>query len=124
MLNVSADRKLIITGQGRFVCMILSQRHSNWPVPLAIIGSHVWQNAKPSTFGVPKFLILGSNERTNFRDAWASLVVLPPTDASAVMVAHRLLSSLRCSSDDNDWPVHSLMMTTVDCSLCMVCGSV
>ena len=34
-----------------------------------------------------------------------------PTDASAVMVAHRLLSSSAIrSNDDSDWPVHSSML--------------
>ena len=34
-----------------------------------------------------------------------------PTDAPAMMVAHRLLSSVMRSSDDSDWPVHSLMLS-------------
>ena len=34
-----------------------------------------------------------------------------PTDASAMMVVHRLLSSAMRSNDDDDWPVHSLMLS-------------
>ena len=49
--------------------------------------------------------------RTNTRDAKASLGGGgTPTNASAAMVAHRLLSSMR-SIYDNDWPVHSLMFS-------------
>ena len=39
-----------------------------------------------------------------------------PTDASAVMAGNRLLSSAMRSSDDNDWPVHSLVW----CCLSMI----
>ena len=35
--------------------------------------------------------------------------VLTPTDASAVMAAHRLLSSVVCSNDDIDWHIHFLL---------------
>ena len=42
----------------------------------------------------------------NSRNAQASLGTL--TDASVVMVAHWLLSSVLLSNDHNDWPVHSL----------------
>ena len=37
-----------------------------------------------------------------------------PTDATVVMVTHRLLSSAIRSNDDNDWPVHSLMLSFHD----------
>ena len=37
-----------------------------------------------------------------------------PTDASALMAAYRLLSSVACSNDDNDRPVHSLMLSLGD----------
>ena len=36
------------------------------------------------------------------------------TDASAVMVAHPLLSSMMCSSDNSGQPVHSLMLSFHD----------
>ena len=36
------------------------------------------------------------------------------TDTSAVMVAHRLLSSAMRSDHDNDWPIHSLMLLLHD----------
>ena len=37
-----------------------------------------------------------------------------PTDATAVMVAHRLMSSVMRSNNDCDWPVHSLMLSFDD----------
>ena len=37
-----------------------------------------------------------------------------PTDASAALVAHRLLSSVMRSNDANDWPGHSLMLSLYD----------
>ena len=36
------------------------------------------------------------------------------TDASVVMVTHRLLSSAMHSSDDSDWPAHSLILSFHD----------
>ena len=39
-------------------------------------------------------------------------------DAFAAMTAHRPLSFAMCSNDDNDWPVHSLMLSLHDlCAL-------
>ena len=40
--------------------------------------------------------------------------MVPPTDASAVVVAHQRLSSATRSNDDIDWPVHSLMLSFHD----------
>ena len=37
-----------------------------------------------------------------------------PADAFAVMVAHRLLSSAMRNNKDNDWPVHSSMLSLHD----------
>ena len=37
-----------------------------------------------------------------------------PTDASAAMVAHGVLSTAMHINDDNDWPVHSLMLSIHD----------
>ena len=43
------------------------------------------------------------------RPRWSTL-----TDASAVMAAHRRLSSVTRSNDDIDWPVLSLMLSVHD----------
>ena len=48
---------------------------------------------------------------TNFCDAQASLGTL--TDASAVMVAHRLLWSAMHINDDDDWPVNSVILSSM-----------
>ena len=45
-----------------------------------------------------------------FRDVFG-IGVLRQTDVSAVMAAHRLLSSVMHSNNDNDWIVHSLMLS-------------
>ena len=44
-----------------------------------------------------------------------------PTDASAAVVTHRLLSSAMYSNDDNDWPVHSWMLFSVTYAV-LLCG--
>ena len=46
-------------------------------------------------------------------DPWASLWGTP-TDPSAAMVSHGLLSSAMCSNGNNDWHVHSLMLSLRD----------
>ena len=51
---------------------------------------------------------------TNTRDAQASLGVLRQIHPSAVMTAHRLLSSAMGRNDDLGWPVHSLMLDFID----------
>ena len=62
----------------------------------------------------------------------------PKTDASAVMINYRLLSSAKRSNDDNDWPAKFLMLyhhdlrilplrrlpSTVPCSIIMRSASV
>ena len=49
---------------------------------------------------------IGGPNTLKSSDAWPDELVVPPTDASAVMAAHLLLfSTLRCSYD-SDWPVH------------------
>ena len=54
-----------------------------------------------------------TNQLPNIRDA-LRVVGDTPTDASATMGVHRLLSSAMRSNDDNDWPVHSLMLSLHD----------
>ena len=54
----------------------------------------------------PEATASSSGKKVSARRRWGT-----STDASAAMVAHRLLSSVMCSNNDNDWPVHSLMLS-------------
>ena len=68
------------------------------------------------TFKPEDVVVQVKHERQNMQSINQSEPVTPRrhwgthTDAPAVMVAHRRLYSATRGNDDNDWPVHSLIL--------------